>query len=488
MNALESDSVFVHRDTELGLAKEKLSEFRAGKLVVEPVLYFSGVSMVGKSSLLRKIKQTAIQSLIPSALIDFADESVTSARERLVRDIMKQWEATAEVGPFEPIASGDNADEVAERLVAYASQLHRNARPTPVALFLDTLEFAERETFAWLQECVLVPILDMGKAFLALTARSEYFELGIDLGWPIARRTRFLTLEGFEPKHTADHFYALKRKSTLTPWQNRLLSNPNKIALGIPGLNEIIFHRSFEMDETAIGFLVEEVIFKRAAAGNVDDEIRDILLTMAAFRKFDYHLLAYLANHFWTNKYPEVNRNTGFVLARRLKITMLLEARQDGGFVVSPSLRLMLDDHQRNREKHMHFETHCLAYSWFQREVEKGDFLSITDQLYHLTGAWFDLQQDEENVLKYPEELPALGKDRISSLLEIAEKGFKHIIDKSRADIQVEKVLNAFQQEKKVFLRFLSENEMNILIRRCHHYLEQVIQMADDHDNQRAKG
>jgi hypothetical protein len=490
MSEIDSPTIFVHREDELRLANERLSALRAGKPVAEPVLFFHGIPMVGKSTLLRRIRQIAIQNLIPAALIDFADESIgDSGKGRLAHGIMRQWEAAANVSPFEPVTSRDNVEEIASKLVAYANQLHRSARPTPVALFLDTLEKAEWETFSWLQERVIEPLLEEGRIFLALAARAEYFELPIELNWPLSRRTRFLTLGTFGERETPSHLRALKGEMPLTPWQEQLLksSDPNRLTQGVPGLNEIVFRESFESDEAAVRYLVEEVIFKRVAEGNVG-EVRDLLLTMSAFRRMDYLLLAHIAHLFWPHRYPETNRNAGLLLARRMKATTLLEARQDGyGSVISPSLRFLLDNYQRYFEKRRHFETHSEAYRWFGQEVGKGDFVSVTDQIYHLAGAWFDWQMDENN-FEYPNDLPVPEANRLPDLIQILENGFERILDKSKADTQVEKALNAFQREGKDFSHFLRPDELAGLIEHCRRFLPQAVQLADDHDNQKNEG
>lgn len=491
MSEIDFPAVFVHREDELRLANERLSALRAGKPVAKPVLFFHGIPMVGKSTLLRRIRQIAIQNLIPAALIDFADGYLGEpGNGQLVRGIMKQWEAAADVGPFEPVTSKDNAEEIASKLVAYASQLHRSARPAPVALFLDTLEEAERGTFSWLQERVIEPLLEEGRIFLALAARAEYFELPIELNWPLSRRTRFLTLGTFGEKETPSHLSALKGETPLTPWQEQLLksSDPNRLTQGVPGLNEIVFRESFESDEAAVRYLVEEVIFKRIAEGNVE-EVQELLLTMSAFRRMDYLILAHVAHCFWPQRYPETNRNAGLLLARRMKATTLLEARQDGyGSVISPSLRFLLDDYQRYFEKRRHFETHCVAYRWYkQEEVEKGDFVSVTDQIYHLAGAWFDWQIGE-NDFEYPNDLPVPKANRLPILINIMEEGFERISDKSKADTQVDKVLNALQREGKDFSHFLRPDELAGLIERCRRFLPQAVQLADDHDNQKSEG
>lgn len=484
MNKTTHDfQVFVHRETELRLALERLSLLRAGKSVAEPVLFFHGVPMVGKSALLQTIKQRAIQNLIPTALIDFT-KGYDSPSERitLITEILRQWQESADINALTSVTKEDTPDAAAKKLVSYARQLHKSTRPTPVALLLDTVELISHDGFSWLQRNLIEPILEEEKAFIALAARAEHIELPVELSWPVSRRTRFVALKTFTPEETKDHYKALLGDTPPTLWHKQLLDNPNWLTLGVPGLNEIAFEHSFDTEEAGVRFMVEQVVFRRIAQGDVE-EIRDLILIMSAFRKFDYRILAQMANHFWPDTYPESSRRLGVQLARKMKSTMLMEMRQDGyGYVISPNIRRLLDDYQRYRSRQRHFEIHCLSYNWFQQEVAQGDFVSVTDQIYHLAGAWFDLRKDPNEELSLPAEIPGEINGRDKVLIGIIKKGIEHISDKSKADTQVDKVLNAFQQEKRIFSWFLSHEEVFMLIEACQSELEQAVQMADKHD------
>jgi hypothetical protein len=476
--------VFVHREAELRLALDRLSLLRAGKSVAESILFFHGVPMVGKSALLQAIKQRAIQNLIPTALIDFT-KGFDDPKEkvRLVREILRQWQESADIGPLPPLVTEDEPDAAARKLVAYSRQLHQGARPTPVALLLDTVELISHEDFSWLQRNLIEPILDGEKSFMAFAARAEHIELPVELSWPVSRRTRFIALKTFTPEETKDHYKALLGETPPTIWHKQLMSNPNWLTLGVPGLNEIAFEHSFDSEESGVRYMVEQVVFKRIAQGDVA-EIQDLILVMSSFRKFDYRVLAQMANHFWPHTYPESSRRLGVQLARKMKATMLMEMRQDGyGYVISPNIRRLLDDYQRFRSKQQHFETHCLSYLWFQEEVSQGDFVSVADQIYHLAGAWFDFRLDVNNELKKSENIPNESQGRSKILLETIKNGMEHISDKSKADTQVDKVLNAFQQEKQIFSWFLSHDEVFRIIEACQNGLDQAVLIADKHDN-----
>lgn len=475
--------VFVHRESELKLVSDRLSFLRAGKVVSEPVLFFHGVPMVGKSALLQTIKQRALQNLIPTALIDFSKGyNELSESGRLIREILKQWEFTSGMVALNTILTEDSSEDAAKKLVQFAIQLHRAARPTPLVLLLDTIETINPDTFSWLQKELLEPILDEEKVFIAIAARAEHIELPVELSWPVSRRTRFATLKVFTGEETKDHYKALLKNDSPTSWQKQLISNPNWLTLGVPGLNEIAFQHPFESEQEGVRYMVEQVIFKRIAQDDVA-ETRDLILTMSAFRKFDYRILAQTANHFWSDRYPEASRRVGVQLARKMKATMLLQMRQDGyGYVISPNIRRLLDDYQRYRKKQQHFEVHCLSYNWFKEEVVRGDFVSVADQIYHLAGAWFDLKHDGDQSLKIPDTIPSDSEDRAKVFSEIINHGLEHISDKSRADTQVDKVLNAFQHERREFSWFLSQGEMALLIESFHTRLDEAVQIADKND------
>lgn len=475
-----STQVFVHREDELKLVQDRFSLLSIGKAVSEPVLFFYGAPMIGKSALLRVIRHRANQNLIPTALIDFSDGyAELLARGHLIQEIFRQWELPACIGASTLISLHNSPDDAAEKLIRYVRRLQLEARPTPLALLMDTIEIINPDTFSWLQKNLLEPILYEEKVFIGIATRAETIELPFELSWPISRRTRFVMLKPFTAEETRDHYKSLLKNASPTPWHKQLINSPNWITLGIPGLNEEAFQHPFETEQDGVCYMVEQVILKRVVRGDLD-ELKELALTMSSFRKFDNRILAKMANHLWPDKYPDASRRAGVQLARKIKAAMLLEMRRDGyGYVISPNFRRLLDDYQRHRKKQQHFEIHCLAYALFRDEVVRGDFVSVIDEIYHLAGAWFDVQHDKQDELIIPNDMPKEEDNRIAIFSQIINRALEHLTDKQKANMQVDKVLDAFQQEKEEFSRFLREDDIAMLIEICRRAFEQPVQIAD---------
>lgn len=482
MNLLNPNLTFINRDDELRMAQDRLLDLRSGKRVSEPILFFHGIPLIGKSTLLYKIQQKSIQNLIPSALIDFENGFWgVDGKMRLIRNIVDQWEATAEIGIFAPLTKHDSLGDATEKLIAYARQLRNRAHPTPVALFLDTLEAADSETFDWLQDNILEKGLHLEHIFVAIAARTEHSRLHAQLIVPILSRTRFVHLKVFTAKHTQEHISVLLRKTLSNTWQEKFLSEPHRITHGIPGLNEAVLHQSFMEDKHATTYLVEKIVFRQTVHTSIS-LIGDLLLILAAFRRFDLRLLSRIANHFWPNIFTEVSRDVGVNLARQLSATLLLEAREDGyGYVISPDLRPLLDEYQRYRGLQQHFETHCLAYQWFQDEVLQGNFISVIDQLYHLAGAWFDWDHNQEE-LRNIDNLALYFSPEISRthiLVEILRNGLGRLTHGGKSDVILKKIRNTLVAEHDSLVRLFSLDDLGALLALCDQLLEEFTPTAN---------
>lgn len=453
--------VFLFREKHLKRVQRCLVALRSGEAVSHPVMFFYGPTMVGKSTLLRKIKQEASNQLIPAALIDF-DDPEFQQRDfvDLARKIMYQLKTSGrQLPPEKNIFLDDSVSEAVEKLLIYARQLRTSAWPTPVALFFDTLEQANSDVYIWLQKQVLLPLLRQGKTFIVLASRKAPRELTPALDFGISSRVEIVPLESFSLEQTKQHLQKLFTNTLKDDWQKSAMQNPIQFTGGIPGLNEQLVIHPFDNSKEARSHLVENVIFKLVATGNLK-KVEDEIVCMAAFRHFHNKMLARVVHYFWPKRYPEESSRAGLKLARKMRATTLVERHSEGyGHVVLPASRQLIDDYARDKNLLRHFDTHILGYHYSQQDVVEGDFVALLNQLYHLAGVWTDWETIKFSKVDYPKGVP-LPNNREDALCQVVMDSLIILKTNPQAENLLEKVINSLDEEANDFLRFLKPNEL----------------------------
>lgn len=461
------NQVFLFREQPLGWARQQLNAIRTGQETAFPVWFLYGPADVGKSTLLNKVREEADAQELPTALLDFQQESTKKAtRTLLAKEIMEQWERSYEhrLPPGRMILSSDDPEIATEKLLEYANKLHTSARRLPVVLLCDTLEQTSPDTREWLYQKVFLPLLQQGQSFIVLAAREHPDELLPVMDYNLTRRMKLDSLTPFSAEQSEQHLRLLRKNNKGALWIDEVSKEPlllTSLTGGLPGLNEqvVLYSRENEEDIRLLRrYLVEEVVFKQIALGD-PDSFREEILCVAAFRHIHNKTLACIANHFWPYKYPSKTSRTGIILARKLRKTTLAIRHPEGyGLVVVPSLRQLIDDYARDRNLEQHFQTHVEGYRCATEDVNEGDFIAILNRIYHLGGAWQDWEtmqsQGKTLSLPYPEDLPK-PEDRLGALDTIIQQGIAKLRDQPRAGDLLEKALTLLRREQNDFSRLL---------------------------------
>jgi hypothetical protein len=437
----------INRKHELRLIQERLDGLNSGAAVTHPVLFFHGVQMVGKSTLLRKAYRLARSYGMPAVLLDFDREQLKlttgmdnrydgeARRVWLAHDLMAGLIKSADAPAARPIQpEWDTADEAVAKCLEYISWLQRFLQK-PVALLFDTLEELEYENLHWLQERLLSNLLDTRQVFVAFAGwayedHREPDKLHPRFIWPVSRRMLVHRLEAFDLSASQDQISNL---GGLPDWLDteQLLD----VTGGLPGLNE---QAALSQAETELDLLTAMVgvIFDRVARQQAQD-LQEELLVLAPFRQFDPRLLGHVIetlNECWPDKYPQMDRPSSRKLLNRLRATTLVEQHPDGyGYVVPHDIRRVLDTHSRRRNLQQHFEVHLLAIRWFRDEIEKGDPVFIADELYHLAALWRDVAESQGQ-LTMPDGLPD-GRQRLDQLKAVLANGLEKLEGHRRKDV-----------------------------------------------------
>src|SRR5688572_23627404 len=70
--SINPSTVFVNRNYEIALAEKRFEELLSQKTTNKPVLFFYGVPLVGKTTLLKEMVRRAAKRGIPTAEINFS--------------------------------------------------------------------------------------------------------------------------------------------------------------------------------------------------------------------------------------------------------------------------------------------------------------------------------------------------------------------------------------------------------------------------------
>lgn len=471
-----SELRLINRVREARLIAERLDALVSREPILDPVLLFFGVPRVGKTRLLRESQRMAAARGIPTVFIDFdkegkfdgkpIDDRYTNEKGKihLAFDIINGLVTAADAPAAHPLKTTDSEEVSAEKLVEYVKWLQGFLKK-PVSLLFDTLEEAPEEIFAWLQEKVLTRLLETQQVFIAMAGWSDYRESSVRFVWPVLRQTRSHYLRPFDPEHTQMHL-------RLLGGAERWLSHKDLIQItgGLPGLNEeVALAEAATEGEAQLLQHITDVIFTRI--GKNAKEAEKELLAISVFRQFDTPLLGFIMEELgktiggrWLAEYGKMDRRASRDLVKKLRATNLVVQHPDGyGYAIPHDLRIVLDTCQRKNNLEQHFSIHCFAVRWFHGEVAQGDAVSVADEIYHLAGAWRDVQESAGKLIM-PSDLSS-KEDRLVQLKARLEGGLKHLNDHKREDELREKIKSVLKSDE--FKWVLEQGEIDALISYC---------------------
>jgi hypothetical protein len=464
--------VFLNRQKEIEVVDEKLKKLTKERSVeseppLHAVLYFYGVGRLGKTSLIDQIeiKAKKIENVKPSVVsINFDNNGRyknQSGKNNILKEIISQLNIEFEFSESD-LDSGDEL--IGVRLI---NQLKKTNYAHPIVLLFDTLENASPDNFKWLQEQLVVPLLNEWQILIAYAGRKKSLESQLYFPWDIKRHLKYFPLERFTEKQTRDHIgKLLKDKSKAIPKDIMELTG------GIPGLNEkmadLIVANPELGDQVYLQRIVDETIF---IGGSDKLAYKKDLMYMSVCRQFENRLLDHLIENLAWRRYDEEVRS-GTALIQRLLETTLLENYPDGyGYVFAINYRRIVDRHFRSINRKDHLRVHVSCYQWYENEVNKGDWVALADQIYHLVGAWYDLSQhsgfDDELINKFPDT-----KNRRVVLKNLLRSVLNKLANNNRGFTIVNKLKWILEGEE--FSWFMPQAEIDELQKLCDNFIEDI--------------
>jgi hypothetical protein len=397
----------IDRNTELEAARRELDTMLSGGISEHLIWFYHGVPMVGKTTLLAAIQQEAVQRGIATAQIDFDREQTTSGRivddeydgekgkSRIVEQLAEGLSRTS--GRFFGLPSYDNSNlsHIVTVFIEHVKQIYRaNQR---CALVFDTVEDCTEKNFKWLQEEILVPLIDTNRlptrVFFSSCSEPTNTFGGPQLIYPIRRRTKSIPIRSFSHTHTDQQIRAIIRIGAIMPPASEII----RFTGGLPGLNDAairwLAQHTLANENELLSYLVDHIIFERLVRRAVR-EVKSEMLTVSVLRQFNGELLFRVACHCWPEKYDVTDPKSIRPLLEKLRKTQLIESL-DGSAANSVlyDLRTVLDGYWCRIKPKEHFEVHQIAAQWFAEQVAQGDFVAIANRLYHLAGMGYDLER-----------------------------------------------------------------------------------------------
>jgi len=392
----------VNRVEEIRLVSTRLDNLIHNVPVPDPVLFFYGVPYVGKTTLLKYIyNKLVLERNLPAVLLDFDREQIrdggTLANRydgeagfaNLVNDLFVRLKESRKLADVTPASEEQNIQIDTTQLLSFIHQKQENLS-RPIVLLFDTLEDIAPEIFIWLQERILVPLLQKGQLFVAMAGWTDHQESQQSLIWSVSRFTKVCPLRSFDAESTEIQL------QTLRPGPARFTSK-NILALtgGIPGLNrQLILQQGDIQDEIGmISYLVNQVIFRRFSGRGLE-EVRKELIAVAPFRQFDTRLFQHLLERLWPTSYKAMTLGQTRNTLRKLRLTSLVQQHPDTyGYTIPHDLRRVLDSYVYMSQPGQYLQINKLAVLWFRQEISDGDYTMVANELYHLAGMWRYIQE-----------------------------------------------------------------------------------------------
>lgn len=492
MSASGTHSVSViNRQEELGEFTLRLDRLRADLSVFDCVLFVHGVPSVGKTTLLGEMRRQAERLGVLTAQIDFDQEASVDGRlvdnlydgpsgqVQVARTLMQQFSENTGFQPERPILPQSELapDEAAGRFVDFARHIHISQGGRPFVLLFDTIEDGNPEMLLWVQNKILVPLLQQpGRLLVVLASQKRPNISRQDLIYPLERRMYRLHLRPFDRQSTETHLRELKS------WEGFQGDDPSFYTSGLPGLNVeaaryVALHNS---TDDLLDHLVLKIIFRRLqrSKGATKDDVTIQILAVSVLRQFDSGLLRRLMNELWHDRYPSRGLGPVHALLLQLEQSNLVEGHPDGyGYTVPHDLRLVLDRYLQKNDLSQHFRVHLVAARWFKEQVENQDYVAIADRIYHLGGLWRDVDRSPGLAAQFDDDLEKaiLSTDRAAHLMQELDAALDAL---KKRDYRVYDLANKIQNVLGLpeFKFVLDPQILKRLVAKCAEFKEEIAQ------------
>lgn len=443
----------VNREDEIKEATIRIDNMLSDVKVEDCVLFYHGVSMVGKTTLLSKIKEEISKKGLVIAWVDFDREQIIDqkiihnyydgldGRLNLIKKIHRDFCRTGEFTSSFNIENSLDIVDIIDKFMAFIRDLYRFNRKHPFAIFFDTLEDAEIENLIWIQEAIIEPLVNEFHTLVVFAGRTAPNTRQRDLIHPLERRLaksekRLFHLRPFNDAQTSKQIENIGAKDRL-PISAHDLSRQTG---GLPGLNDaaIRWLVSDKSVDRLLPHLVNEVIFKRMA-NKIDEELKAEILALSPMRLFDSGLISKIVKSFWPQRYEDDSLRQIRQLLNKFQDTRLIEPHPDGyGYSIPYDIRLVICQYWKVAEPQKYYRVQILSIDWFLDQVKSDDFVAVTDLIYHLRHLTLGFSEKQFLIMDLMADQTALMKKLdVLSVPELLQNEFLvNLIENTLAELR----------------------------------------------------
>lgn len=422
---------FVNREEEINLIEDRIGTIRYGGSVFKVVINFYGVVGIGKTYLLKKLRELILDKELPCAYVDLAERDY-SAQDRLLllEDLADRLPNSADGAPLTASVNNPEGDlqTTLEAFLNYIDHLTRQCSE-PVVFLFDTLEKGDQELLDWLEDAVISPLIQTDRVLVVVASRAAYRWKRFE----VRRRSESHQLGPFSEKTTErqlpSEYNALAPKFVqLThghPFGNsRVLESVRQIEqeVGRP-----LHPDDFEnYQKRLIQELVDKLIVPHVMEG-VSSEIRRACRVMALARQFDVNMLRRLLTQFVED--PFAGKSAAYflrVVGEMVKTTLVEWSSDRKGYKLDDTIRWMLALNMRllARERYEEINRKLIElYTEWINEVPENRSGFIIERLYH-EACLQSVQGVEASVIA--DQLCELLKDYLEKYYPIEEGKLPH--------------------------------------------------------------
>lgn len=401
MNIESIHPQLVRRKEPLAHLEREFGRIRAAAPPFEPLIVIQGEMGMGKSSLIRTMREAAAADGIPNAIIDF-DNSWAKGRyqgEKGFRQVIMDTGQWLSVGQrlsfqgwrFTPLSDLGTAT-LKDRFFEYLRNLQNYNGRLPVIVAIDSTEECDPALLEKIQQELVVPLVQTQKAVVVMAGRAQ-----IPIGdFELRRREVDFQLQ---PLTTDQTFEQLGQGDETVEMLSQQLFD---LTGGLPGATVFALQRLAEMlpggvfdperVEKLKPQLTEELVSDylfgpKHSRRNIDPLTKKEVEISATPYSFAYTLLGRILSEVLPDNFRGASKGILTRVADELVATTHVQWDSDRfGFAVNPAARRILRRHLEETRPEIAVRVSEISTDHFNRLVDNGNFTYLPAALHSLVS------------------------------------------------------------------------------------------------------
>lgn len=364
---------FVNREKEMHLVEEKFNILLDEKSLIRtpiPIIQFNGISGIGKTTMLQRLKQLCNDRQLPYIWADASQGALTFAHE-IINQIIKD---NQQITP-EDLQTPD-------RFVAAARGL---LQKSPLVMLLDSLDMANTEQLRWI-EALLRDLVRDNRLFVILASKKP---LLFESERSVTRKLKTFQLKPLDRDSCESYLNALVNESevrdVIFQWT---LGYPLAINVMVQAISENRLDPRKKPDDKKLLSIMTEHIVNHGVLANVQQSSQEfewyqmILALLSVPRRFNLKMIQRIIESF-APQYALQGSLAYLSLPRKInqKTDILLWDTARAGFSIELPIRHIFLMKLKIEQPQVYYELHSFLA---QTNRQLADFVSGSDRLRYL--------------------------------------------------------------------------------------------------------